>query len=97
MIEEVLSPPPKLFFKRPADSRKKERQVIVELIGGNPAGLTRHDLAAALDSPINCVSVMISRINKELAEQGWKISSTDFERRQGRRGAPRRRYRLVRL
>ena len=40
MIEEVLSPPPKLFFKRPADSRKKKRQVIVDLIGGNPAGLT---------------------------------------------------------
>lgn len=97
MMEEVLSPPPRLFFKRLADNRKKKRQTIVDLIGRNPAGLTRNELAAAIDSPTNSVSVMINLINKELAEQGWKISSADLRRRQRRRGSSRRCYRLVRL
>jgi hypothetical protein len=41
--------------------------------------------------------VMMHQINKELAEQGWKISSTNLKRQPRQRGAPRRRYRLVRL
>jgi hypothetical protein len=40
---------------------------------------------------------MISQINKELTEQGWTIGFTDMERQPRRRGAPGRRYRLVRL
>jgi hypothetical protein len=32
-----------------------------------------------------------------LTEQGWEIGFTDMERQLGRRGAPGRRYRPVRL
>ena len=91
-MSEVISPP-SLFFKR---GHNNKRQTIVDLIGDSATGLTRSEVAAAIDSPTNCVSVMISQINKELANQGWKINSTDLERQPGRRGAPGRRYRLVR-
>jgi hypothetical protein len=93
MIEEIPSPS-SLFFKK---RQKRKWETIVDLIGGSTTGLTRNELAAAVDSPTNCVSVMIHQINKELAEQGLKISSTYLERQPGRRGAPGRRYRLVRL
>jgi hypothetical protein len=91
MIEEV---PPKLCFKK--RSRQKQ-QAIVDLIRDSSTGLTRKELATALNSPIGCVSVMMHQINKDLVEQGWKISSTDLQRQRGQRGAPGRRYRLVRL
>jgi hypothetical protein len=96
MNQEVMSPL-KLFFKRPTVSRKKKRQIILDLIGESVGGLTVTELAAAVDSPTNSVSVMICQINKELVEQGWKIRPTDVQPREGRRGAPGRRYRLVRL
>ena len=92
-MNETISPP-SLFFKR---FHGRKRQTIVDLISDSTTGLTRSEVAAAIDSPTNCVSVMINQINKELAEQGWKINSTDLERQPGRRGAPGRRYRLVRL
>jgi hypothetical protein len=91
-MNETISPP-SVFFKR----FHGKRQTIVDLISDSTTGLTRSEVAAAIDSPTNCVSVMINQINKELAEQGWKINSTDLERQPGRRGAPGRRYRLVRL
>ena len=97
MSEDAISPP-NLFFKRRGGCRKMKRQTILNLIGGSAAGLTRQELAAAVDSTPNCVSVMVSQINKELIEQGWKITSTGpVKQHQKRRGAPRRRYRLVRL
>jgi hypothetical protein len=92
-MNETISPP-SLFFKR---FHGRKRQTIVDLISDSTTGLTRSEVAAAIDSPTNCVSVMINQINKELANQGWKINSTDLERQPGRRGAPGRRYRLVRL
>jgi hypothetical protein len=96
MTEEESSPP-MLYFKRSADARKRKRQRIVDLISRSPGGITRTELAAAIESATGCVSVMISQINKELIERGWKISSTDLESRPGRRGAPGRRYQLVRI
>jgi hypothetical protein len=96
MSEEAPSPPG-LFFKKPNSHRKKKRQSIVDLIGSSTDGLTREELAAAVDSPTNCVSVMIHHINKELVEQGWKITSSGLKPQPGRRGAPGRRYRLMRL
>jgi hypothetical protein len=96
MNEELLSLP-SLFFKKPSVLRKKKRQIILDLVSESIDGLTLRELAAAVDSPTNCVSVMIHNINKELVEQGWKIGFTDLERQPGRRGAPRRRYWLVRL
>jgi hypothetical protein len=92
-MNETISPP-SLFFKR---FHGRKRQTIVDLISDSTTGLTRSEVAAAIDSPTNCVSVMINQINKELANQGWKINSTDLERQPGRRGAPGRRYQLVRL
>ena len=68
---------PSLFFKR---FHGRKRQTIVDLISDSTTGLTRSEVAAAIDSPTNCVSVMINQINKELANQGWKINSTDLER-----------------
>jgi hypothetical protein len=88
------NPPPELFFKR---RRKPKRHTIVDLIRDSATGLTRKEIAAAIESSTNCVSVMISQINKELVGQGWKISSTNLDRQQGNRGAPGRRYRLVPL
>jgi hypothetical protein len=96
MTEDVTSPP-SLFITRPGRHRKIKRQRILDLIGGTSGGITRQDLAAAIGSTTNCVSVVISRINKELAGQGWKIGFNDMERQPRRRGAPGRRYRLVRL
>jgi hypothetical protein len=93
MSEDVISPP-RLLYKKPSNRRKKKRQSIVDLIGGSAAGLTRNELGAAVGSPIDSVSVMMHQINKELAGQGWKISST-LKRGPKRRGAPERRYRLV--
>ena len=93
-MQEIAFPPPKLCFKRP---EKTKRQTIVDLIRDSDSGLTRRDIATAIESPTNCVSVMISQINKELIGQGWKISSSNIDRQPGRRGAPERRYRLVRL
>jgi hypothetical protein len=88
---------PSLFFKKP-NRRRKKRQRILDLIDSSATGITRKELAAAVDSHTNCVSVMIHQINKELIEQGWKITSTGpVEQHQKRRGAPQRRYRLVRL
>jgi hypothetical protein len=87
-------PPPELVVKR---RRKPKRQTIVDLISDSATGLTRKEIAAAIESSINCVSVMISQINKELVGQGWKIGSTNLDRQQGNRGAPGRRYRLVSL
>ena len=96
MSEDVTSPP-NLFFKKPNSGRKKKRQHIVDLITSSVAGVSRIGLAAAVDSFAGCVSVMISRINKELVSQGWKISSTKLDGQPGRRGVPGRRYRLVRF
>jgi hypothetical protein len=81
--------PPSLF------SKTTKRQTIVALIHESNTGVTRKEFAAAIDSGINCVSVMINQINKELVGKGWKISSINFERRPKLRGAPVRRYRLV--
>jgi hypothetical protein len=93
MPENVVLPP-KLILKR---RDKPKRATLIDLIRDSTTGLTRHEIAAAIESPPNCVSVMICQINKELVGQGWKISSTDLMRQSGRRGAPRRRYRLVQL
>ena len=81
-MNETISTP-SLFFKR---FHGQKRQTIVDLISDSTTGLTRSEVAAAIDSPTNCVSVMINQINKELADQGWKINSTDLERQPGRRG-----------
>jgi hypothetical protein len=93
MPENVVLPP-KLILKR---RDKPKRATLIDLIRDSTTGLTRHEIAAAIESPPNCVSVMICQINKELVGQGWKISSTDLMRQSGRRGAPGRRYRLVQL
>jgi hypothetical protein len=95
MSEDIASSP-SLFVKRFGSGRKIKRQHILDLVSGSSAGITRQDLAAALGSTTNCVSVMISQINTELTEQGWKIGFTEMERQLGRRGALGRRYRLVR-
>ena len=71
-MNEAISPP-SLFLKR---FHGQKRQTIVDLISDSTTGLTRSEVAAAIDSPTNCVSVMINQINKELANQGWKINST---------------------
>jgi hypothetical protein len=97
MTDEVRWPRT-ICCKRPNLGHKNnKRQIILDLIGDSAVGLTRHEIAAAIDSPTNCVSVMISQINIQLVEQGWKISYTNFERQPGQRGACRRRYRVVRL
>jgi hypothetical protein len=83
--------PPSLF------SKTTKRQNIIDLIHESNTGVTRKELAAAIDSGINCVSVMIHQINKELVGKGWQISSIKFERRPQLRGAPVRRYQLVQL
>jgi hypothetical protein len=88
---------PSLFFKKPGSSARKKRQSILELIGGSASGITLKELAIAVNSNTNCVSVMMHQINKELVEQGWKIISSDLVPRLGHRGATRRCYRLVRL
>jgi hypothetical protein len=93
MPENVVLPP-KLIFKRRG---KPKRETLIDLIRDSTTGLTRHEIAAAIESPPGCVSVMICQINKELVGQGWKISSTDLMRQPGHRGAPGRRYRLVPL
>ena len=92
MPENVVSLP-RLFFKRRG---RQKRQTIIDLIQVSTTGLTRKEIAATIESPPNCVSVMICQINKELVGQGWKISSTNLDRQPGRRGAPGRRYRLLR-
>ena len=93
-MNERVPSPPSLFFK---NARRQKRQTIVNLIRESSTGITRKELAAAVDSRANCVSVMIHQINKELAGQGWKISSINLERRPGLRGASGRRYCLVQL
>ena len=63
-----------------SNRRKKKRQSIVDLIGGSAAGLTRNELAAAVGSPTDRVSVMMHRINKELAGRAGRsaqLSSGD--------------------
>jgi hypothetical protein len=86
--------PPCLFYKRKGTGK---RQVIVNLILESGTGITRQEIAAAVNSQPNSVSVMIDQINKELAGQGWKIGSINLARRPGVGGGPYRRYRLVRL
>jgi hypothetical protein len=71
-------------------------QTIVNLLRDSSVGITRQELAAAVGSRTNSVSVMIHRLNKELTGQGWQISSVNIDRRP-LRGAPGRRYRLVQL
>jgi hypothetical protein len=71
-------------------------QTIVNLLRDSSAGITRQELAAAVGSRTNSVSVMIHRLNKELTGQGWQISSINIDRRP-LRGAPGCRYCLVRL
>jgi hypothetical protein len=93
-MPENVALSPRLFFKRRS---KPKRQTILDLIQISTTGLTRKEIAAAIESPTNCVSVMICQINKELAGQGWKINSTNLDRQPGSRGAPGRRYRLVQL
>jgi hypothetical protein len=88
---------PGLFFEKPTIRPKTKRQSILDLIGDSAAGITRIEIAGAVGSSPNSVSVAIIRINEELVGQGWKVTSTDIERQKGRRGAPGRRYRLVRL
>jgi hypothetical protein len=89
---------PGLFFEKPTIRPKTKRQSILDLIGDSAAGITRIEIAGAVgSSPPNSVSVAIMRINEELVGQGWKVTSTNIERQKGRRGAPGRRYRLVRL
>ena len=92
MPENVVSLP-RLFFKRRG---WQKRQTILNLIQISTTGLSRKEIAATIESPPNCVSVMICQINKELVGQGWKISSTNIDRQPDRRGAPGRRYRLLR-
>jgi hypothetical protein len=82
MSEEITSPP-SLFVKRFKSGRKIKRRHILDLVSGSSAGITRQDLAAAVGSTTNCVSVMISQINKELTEQGWSdaIGSYGYHKR----------------
>ncbi len=54
-MNETISPP-SVFFKR----FYGKRQTIVDLISDSTTGLTRSEVAAAIDSPTNCVSVMIN-------------------------------------
>jgi hypothetical protein len=96
MNEDVISPP-SLLFKRVNRSGNMKRQRVADLIASCAAGLTRQEVAAAIGSPPHSVSVMIHRINKEWADQGWKIDFIKLKKQPGRRGAPERRYRLVRL
>ena len=88
MSEDITSPP-RLFVRRFGSGRKIKRRHILDLISGSSAGITRQDLTATLGSTTNCVSVMISQINKELTEQGWTIGFTDMERQLGRSGGSR--------
>ena len=77
MNKRVLSP--SLFHKT---ARTGKRQTIVNLIHESNADITRQEIAAAVDSGTNCVSVMMHQINKELelVGQGWKISPINIER-----------------
>jgi hypothetical protein len=95
-VSENVSSPPRLFFKKPAIQLKTKRQGILDLISGSAGGVTRNEIAAAVGSTPGSVTVTINRINKELVGLGWRISST-ITAQTGRRGAPERRYWLVRL
>jgi hypothetical protein len=59
--------PPSLIYKRKGTGK---RQIIVNLILESDTGVTRQEIAAAVNSQPNSVSVMIDQINKELAGQG---------------------------
>ena len=52
---------PSLFFK---SYHGRKPQTIFDLNSDSTTGLTRREVAAAIDSPTNCVSVMINQINK---------------------------------
>jgi hypothetical protein len=71
-------------------------QKIVNLLHDSSVGITRQELASAVGSRTNSVSVMIHRLNKELTGQGWQINSINIDRRP-LRGAPGRRFRLVQI